>query len=986
MADEFLIELGVDINSTAAEAKLNTLKDEIKNTKSTPIEMTVNTKSILSEISTVNKKIKTITEPKSIKLTLNADNVDSQLNSIENKIRNLSNVKINLSGAGLNENGGRNSQNNINEVTAAYKELMSLQQRMNTYGKKVNSLDTKKDVQQIQELESKISELSLRYDDLFDQFGNQLSSTQLDNLNRTIEITNENIDIMRAKMADTSAIENQTKQAQTINEAYKETISTIKEMGSIQSKIVALDSTKDTNQITTLNQQLSDLQVKYDGLISSFGQKFDTKQLTGINEAFKDVSNNVELVNSKMADTSAIQQQKASAEQIEQSYKELMNLAKQMNTLELKIGGLDAEKNSSEIATLTKQLETFRSEYAELSVQMNGKLSTSQLEALGQSFSDLQYKLDDLNSKYQDTRNKLAQGIIDETGNSQLEANFSKLSASLDKIKTQSAEVVSGMERFKNAETELKAARESNDTERIITANQEYENALKNVKNQIDINIQSEKKLADAQKEQQAQAKLEQSKTALSSQMDIWLRNNSAAAKDFGEQIKLLQTELQSCDATRLNGIKAEFQEITRRADLAGKATQTFGDKFKTQLSKLGTYFSAAALISYGITALRSMYDNVLSVDTAMTQLYRVTDLTTQQYSDMYDKMAQSAKNYGATLDSIINSTASWVRLGFNPNDAERLSEITAMYQHVTDLDEETAVKNLVTAYKGFEQQLLTLTNGDSAAAIELVADIYDKLGNEFAESAADVGDGLAKAAAVLQQGGNSIQQSAAMLTGIQEVMQDSGVAGSTLKILTLRLRGMKGELEELGEEVDDNVESISKMQTQILNFTHGKVNIFNDDGTFKSTYEIMQGIAEIYNDLTDTERAGLLETIAGKNRASGVQALLSNWSQVEKAFDAATNAEGTAAEEQEKYMASLQGHLNQLSSAWQVFSNDFLNSNFLKGCIDFLTSVLNLLDLLIKNIGVIPTLLGGAGIGAIIKNFGSSNEFALYGCESIVA
>lgn len=986
MAEEFLIELGVDINSTAAEAKLNTLKDEIKNTKSTPIEMTVNTKSILSEISTVNKKIKTITEPKSIKLTLNADNVDSQLNSIENKIRNLSNVKINLSGAGLNENGGRNSQNNINEVTAAYKELMSLQQRMNTYGKKVNSLDTKKDVQQIQELESKISELSLRYDDLFDQFGNQLSSTQLDNLNRTIEITNENIDIMRAKMADTSAIENQTKQAQTINEAYKETISTIKEMGSIQSKIVALDSTKDTNQITTLNQQLSDLQVKYDGLISSFGQKFDTKQLTGINEAFKDVSNNVELVNSKMADTSAIQQQKASAEQIEQSYKELMNLAKQMNTLELKIGGLDAEKNSSEIATLTKQLETFRSEYAELSVQMNGKLSTSQLEALGQSFSDLQYKLDDLNSKYQDTRNKLAQGIIDKTGNSQLEANFSKLSASLDKIKTQSVEVVSGMERFKNAETELKAARESNDTERIITANQEYENALKNVENQIKINIQEEKKLADAQKEQQAQAKLEQSKTALSSQMDIWLRNNSAAAKDFGEQIKLLQTELQSCDATRLNGIKAEFQEITRRADLAGKATQTFGDKFKTQLSKLGTYFSAAALISYGITALRSMYDNVLSVDTAMTQLYRVTDLTTQQYSDMYDKMAQSAKNYGATLDSIINSTASWVRLGFNPNDAERLSEITAMYQHVTDLDEETAVKNLVTAYKGFEQQLLTLTNGDSAAAIELVADIYDKLGNEFAESAADVGDGLAKAAAVLQQGGNSIQQSAAMLTGIQEVMQDSGVAGSTLKILTLRLRGMKGELEELGEEVDDNVESISKMQTQILNFTHGKVNIFNDDGTFKSTYEIMQGIAEIYNDLTDSERAGLLETIAGKNRASGVQALLSNWSQVEKAFDAATNAEGTAAEEQEKYMASLQGHLNQLSSAWQVFSNDFLNSNFLKGCIDFLTSVLNLFDLLIKNIGVIPALLGGAGIGAIIKNFGSSNEFALYGCESIVA
>lgn len=61
----------------------------------------------------------------------------------------------------------------------------------------------------------------------------------------------------------------------------------------------------------------------------------------------------------------------------------------------------------------------------------------------------------------------------------------------------------------------------------------------------------------------------------------------------------------------------------------------------------------------------------------------------------------------------------------------------------------------------------------------------------------------------------------------------------NALKILSLRLRGMKGELQELGEEVDENVTSISKMQTQILNLTGGKVNIFNDDGDFKSPYEI---------------------------------------------------------------------------------------------------------------------------------------------------
>ena len=46
----------------------------------------------------------------------------------------------------------------------------------------------------------------------------------------------------------------------------------------------------------------------------------------------------------------------------------------------------------------------------------------------------------------------------------------------------------------------------------------------------------------------------------------------------------------------------------------------------------------------------------------------------------------------------------------------------------------------------------------------------------------------------------------------------------------------------------------------------------------------------------------------------------------------------------------------------------------------------LNILSQLIDKFGVFATLGAGAGIVALIKNFGSSHEFALYGCESIVA
>ena len=75
----------------------------------------------------------------------------------------------------------------------------------------------------------------------------------------------------------------------------------------------------------------------------------------------------------------------------------------------------------------------------------------------------------------------------------------------------------------------------------------------------------------------------------------------------------------------------------------------------------------------------------------------------------------------------------------------------------------------------------------------------------------------------------------------------------------------MKGKLEELGEEVDENIQSVSKIQTQILNLTHGKVNIFEDDGEhFRNIYDVFKDIASVWDSLSDTESAELLELIAG--------------------------------------------------------------------------------------------------------------------------
>lgn len=822
MAEEFKVLLGAELKS----GELDAIKSQINNLQTNPI-----------------------------KLKIDTQNVQSQINGIKKQIQSLSNIKITLNGGSGGNAGG--IQRTVAEVNRAYSDLMNLQKRIS----------------------------------------------------------------------------------------------------SIRIQMGGLDGTKNTRQITELSGQLNRLMADYNNLYQTFNRSFSTDQLDNLNRAFETTNNKITALDAKMADTSAIKSQEA-------AYKELLAVSKQISNIELKIGGLKSiGGHSNEIAELESQLQLLQSTYQNLATSFQGQLSPTQLTNLGNIIYDTRDKLAQLDAKVADTKAKLASDIQVKVNTGSFDKQLTTLETNFNKLSTSGKSVITDIDAVRQALSNMKSAVASGDMQGLITSYQQYQTALKSTTNQVDIMIQKERELANSEK-------LASAKTALSSQMDVWLRENSAAASQFGTQIDQLKVRLQSCDATSFGSIKAEFQEITRQAELAGKATLTFGDRLKNQLSKLGTYFSATMMITQTIRGLRSMYDNVVDVDTAMTGLYRVTDLSANQYSALYDQMISSAKEYGATLSDIITSTADWVRLGFNAGDAERLSEITAMYQHVTDLDNATAVENLVTAYKGYQDQLMNMFNGDSTKAIEYVADIFDKLGNEYAVTAADVGSALTKCASAMEVAGNSIQETSAMATGITEVTQNADKAGSALKILSMRLRGTEAkDLEELGEDTDGLISNTGKLRDTIQDLSN--VDIMTDNGDFKSTYEIMDGIYEEWKEMRDTDKASLLETIAGKNRASEVAALLNNWEQVRSAMQAATDAEGTASAENEKYMQSLQGHLDTLTAAWQALSNSFLSSDFLSGSLEGLTSFLSGLDAVINKVGVLPTLIGGITAALSVKNVG---------------
>ncbi|MDY4819992.1 MAG: phage tail tape measure protein [Bacilli bacterium] len=435
---------------------------------------------------------------------------------------------------------------------------------------------------------------------------------------------------------------------------------------------------------------------------------------------------------------------------------------------------------------------------------------------------------------------------------------------------------------------------------------------------------------------------------------------NTASHQKWGKSLLSAINELApgaEVSKQRVQELNQQLINTSNAARQAGKLGLSFFDGIAEQAKKFTQWVSVTSVVMEGVQTLRKMKDAVYDVDTAMTNLYKVTDETDAKYNKFLNNACDNAQKLGRSVSSLVEQTANWAKLGYNIDQAEQLAQISSIYANVGEVDDATAVSDMVTAMKAF--------NIEASNAITIV-DMLNTLGNKYATSAADLGSGLSRSASAMATAGTDIEKTLAMLTGGSEITQSAEEFGNMLKIGSMRVRGMKGELEALGEEVDKNMESISKIQTQVLNLTHGKVNIFNDNSEFKDYYDIMEDVAKIYSDLSSTEQASLSEILFGKQRGNQGAALIQAFQsgQIQKAYADIQDSAGSAYEEQARWMESLEAKAAQFEAAFQSLSNTVLDSGLLKGLVDLGTISVKSIDDIINGLGQLNSFFSGGFLG----------------------
>ena len=190
-----------------------------------------------------------------------------------------------------------------------------------------------------------------------------------------------------------------------------------------------------------------------------------------------------------------------------------------------------------------------------------------------------------------------------------------------------------------------------------------------------------------------------------------------------------------------------------------------------------------------------------------------------------------------------------------------------------------------------------------------------------------------------------------------------------------------KEQLSALGEDVDDFVvQTESKLRESIINLTKVASNsyqgfdILDENGNYKSFYERMLGLSEIYEEIQKQDKelgnnsaTALIELIAGKNRSAIAGAILSSPDILTEAYDLAMNAEGSAQQELDKQLQSIEAHINQLKNSWDNLWINDNNREIINFFLDLAKSILDAAN----EFGALNTLLiGGGGIFAAIKAF----------------
>ena len=457
------------------------------------------------------------------------------------------------------------------------------------------------------------------------------------------------------------------------------------------------------------------------------------------------------------------------------------------------------------------------------------------------------------------------------------------------------------------------------------------------------------------------------SRDKLYNKIGDYMKKNSGLSKQFRVELQKLQKQLTMRGANaNVSDLTDEFLKLQIRIREAGEEGKKFWDVVKEKAwygaaSQIGMAFGINDIIRYGQNAVST----ITELDTALVDLKKTTSMSSSELENFYYDSNEVAKQMGVSTEEIINQASAWSRLGFSTKDAStEMAKLSAQFAAISPgMDLDTATDGLVSTMKAF--------NIDVEDAQREISDNINRIGNTAATSNDEIVDMLTRSSAAMSAANNTLEETIALETAAVEITRNAETTGTAFKTLAMRIRGYDEETEQLSEDLENISGDIADLTKTAK--TPGGISLFSDKEkqTYKSTYQILKEISEIWDDLTDKDQAQLLEKLAGKRGGQVVAGLLSNFSAAEKAMKEMDQAAGSSDAEMSIIQESLEYKINALKETWVGTVQDILDRGDIGTIVDGLTKISEAIGFVTSNLGLLKTAALGVAGYLSFKNVG---------------
>lgn len=431
-----------------------------------------------------------------------------------------------------------------------------------------------------------------------------------------------------------------------------------------------------------------------------------------------------------------------------------------------------------------------------------------------------------------------------------------------------------------------------------------------------------------------------------------WLKNNSKAAKDYGEALTTLaEKQKNATNADELKEYTKQVNKIKTEAAAAGKTGNSAWSEFKragSQIFQFATIYGGWQMVG---NAIRDSVSELKEMDSILTEISKVSDMSQSQLNQLGKDAFDYASKYGKNVNDYLQGVTEMNRSGFYGQQGVDLANVSVLAQAAGDMTAEVANSYLLATNAAYDY-------AGSAEKLNAVLDGQNMITNRNSVNMTDMAEATSKAASMAAQTGVQVDELSALIgTAVARTKQSGDTIGTALKSLLVNLQDTSNK------KIVSTFEELGISQTKLV----------NGSKQLKTPIELLKELSKAYNSLPEgsTQKADVLRNIGNKRQANVLAAILGGMGngEYDKMLQDYSQGGGSAAKEAEKSANNLEGSLNRLHNSWTKFISNFANTSQMTGAVNGINSLVNALDSLISTLTPLGTIGAGVGIYKLFEN-----------------